>query len=65
MAEVYSATARTAAEKKMKEIKGLLEGIGTQLERYESLEMYHYGHVGSLGHIEELLGEAYEFITEG
>jgi len=59
---VCSATARTAAEEKMNEIKALLEGISVQMEKYESLEMYHFGHVGDLGHIEELLGEAYEFI---
>ena len=65
MKEPYnSAAARTAAEKKMKEIKGLLEGISTQMEKYESLDAYHCGHVGDLVHIEELLGEAYEFISQ-
>lgn len=61
---VKSIHAREAAEKRMKEIKQLLALIGTEMQKYESLQSFDYGHVGDLGHVEELLGEAWDFISE-
>ena len=62
--QVYSENARGEAEKHIKEIKQLLTLIGTELGKYESLKRFNYGHVGELGHVEEILGKAWEFIAE-
>jgi len=64
MSDIYSVHAREAAEKHMKKIKQSLDLIGTEMQKYESLNNFHYGHVGDLAHVEELLGEVWEFISE-
>jgi hypothetical protein len=62
--KVYSENARGESEKHIREIRQLLNLISVEVEKYESLKRFHYGHVGDLGHIEEVLNEAWEFISE-
>jgi len=62
--QIYSENARGEAEKRIEEIKQLLTLIGTELGKYESLKRFNYGHVGELGHVEEILGDVWEFISE-
>ena len=62
--QIYSENARGEAESRIKEIKQLLKLVGTELGKYESLKRFNYGHVGELGRVEEILGEAWEFISE-
>lgn len=60
--QVYSENARDEAKLKIHRIKNQLEDIEVQMGKYESLQAFHYGHVGDLGHILELLDQAYEFM---
>jgi hypothetical protein len=64
MAKVHSVHAEAELKDKIESVKQSLEMISTELQKYESLQMVHYGHVGDLGHVDELLVEAWEFISE-
>lgn len=64
MSPVYSVHAEEAAQEKIHSIKNRLEDIEVALGRYESLQRFHYGDVGDLGHILGLLDQAYKFIKE-
>ena len=61
---VKSVHAEEAAKKKIHHIKNHLEGIKVMLGKYESLMAFDYGRVGDLAHVERLLSEAWEFISE-
>jgi hypothetical protein len=62
--QIHSVHAQDELKEKLTEVRQLLANIETELQKYETLEMVHYGHVGDLGRVEDILGEAWEFITE-
>lgn len=62
--KIYSANAEEEARVKLNRIRLTLEAVKVALGKYESLQRFHYGHVGDLGHIEILLTEAHLFIQE-
>jgi hypothetical protein len=61
---VYSVNAKEDLDKQIIKVNRLLEDIKILMGKYESLTRCHYGHVGDLGHVENLLGEAYAFLAE-
>ena len=51
-------------QQKVKDIRSLLGFIGTELEKYESLNSPDYGHLGDLDYIEDQLDIIWEFLQE-
>ena len=55
-----SETAKVRVKKNLKVIKSLISELQSYVDRYESIEDVHYGHVGDLadvrGHLYEALG---------
>jgi len=61
---ICSANAKDDLDKRIVKVNRLLEDIKILVGKYESLTRCHYGHVGSVAHVENLLGEAYAFLAE-
>jgi len=66
--KVYSTQAKEQAKeavnKHIKEIDHLLMNLITEMGKYKSLKRAHYGYVGDLAYVEELLVQVWEFLAE-
>ena len=56
--------ARELGQAKLAEIENLMARINTELDKYRSLEWWHYGHAGDVTEVERQLGELWEFVAE-
>ena len=61
--KVYSVHAQEAVDKHIKEIERLTGLITTEMGKYRSLKRAHWGYVGDLCRVEELLADAWKFIA--
>lgn len=62
--KVYSVNATEELQAHLKKVDQLLRAITTEMQKYQTLRYATYGHVGDVGHVEDLLTQAYEFVAE-
>ena len=58
---VYSVHAQEDGQARLKEVRDLLVALDVQMQKFDSIQRWHYGNVGDLGHLAELLNETLEF----
>jgi hypothetical protein len=60
---IHDEKAREELERQLERTRELLEGIEAEMQEYVGLRLVHWGHVGNVGHVAEVLDEAYQFVS--